>query len=368
MKRPKGRPFGISACLIARDEEPVIERCLESLSGLDEIVLTDTGSKDRTPELARRLGAKVVPLGREEPFHFGAARQAALERASFLWALSIDADEVLLPGGAQVLRHLVADFKIHAWEIGFIQRSSSRDPSPIRMHLKRLFRTDLHRWRFRVHEQATGPAWARMGRTEAVLLEHFPAVDREKRKGQNFELLKLAAEESPEYARLRFYLADEYRTRGDYGRAIEEIDRYLASGVDEGPLWLSEGRLFLGMMLGASGRKDEAVRALEAAWKACPDRREPLVHAAELELAAKRPGVALWYLERALSIPEERKPDFHLNWASAWGKMPYQAVSGILSACETSDPGFWERLPAAEAARLRELGSRAGAVLERSEA
>lgn len=355
-------PFGISACLIVRDEQAMIGRCLASLSDLDQVVVADTGSKDRTAAIARGLGADVVCLGIREPFHFGDARQAALSRASYLWTLSIDADEVLLPGASQALARAAADFKTHAWEVGFLQRSRHDDPAPVLMPLKRFFRSDLHRWRFRVHEQAVPVAAARMGRLDRTVLEHLPAGDREKRKGQNFELLKIAVDESPDYPRLRFYLADEYRTRGDLARAIEEIGRYLESGVDEGALWLSEARLFLGMMLGKTGRKDDAVRALEAAWKACPDRREPLVHAAELELAAGRPGLALWYLERALAIPEDRRPDFHLNWPSAWGRMPYEALSGILRAAEAADPGFWAKLPKEEAARLRDLGSRALAM------
>lgn len=356
--------FGVSACVIARDEEAVIGRCLESLSGIDEIIVADTGSQDRTAAIASGMGAKVVPLGRREPFHFGEARQAALERASCLWTLSIDADEILLPGGVARLRKAAADFATHSWEVGFIQHSRHDDPAPVRMRLKRLFRTDLHRWRFRVHEQAVGLLPTRMAKIDEPVLEHLPAVDREKRKGQNFELLKMAAEESPDYPRLRFYLADEYRTRGDLTQAIDQIGLYLASAVDEGPLWLSEARLFKGMMLGRAGRQDEALRALESAWRACPDRREPLVHAAEIELAAGRRGLALWYLERALEIPEERKPDFHLNWPSAWGRMPYEAFVGILRAAEASDPGFWGRLPADEAGRLREIGSRACAFAE----
>jgi len=349
-------PFGISACLIARDEQALIGRCLESLVELDQVVVADTGSNDKTAAVAAGMGAEVVRLGRHEPFHFGEARQAALDRAGFLWILSIDVDEILLPGGAARLRQLAADFKTHAWEIGFIQRSRHDDPAPIRMRLKRFFRKDMHRWQLRVHEQVVG-RWARMGQVGSLqppILEHLPAKDREKRKDQNFELLKLAVAESPECPRLHFYLADEWRTREDFEKAVAEIDRYLAA-ADEGPLWRSEAELFRGMMLGRLGRNDEALRALERAARSCPDRREPLIHAAEIELALGRPGAALWHLDRALAIGDERKPDFHLNWPSAWGKMPYRAVSGILEAAERADPAFWEKLPESEAKRLREL-------------
>ncbi|HLY64732.1 MAG TPA: glycosyltransferase, partial [Chloroflexota bacterium] len=49
----------ISACLIVRNEEANLPRCLASLRGLDEIVIVDTGSTDRTTEIAGQYGAKV---------------------------------------------------------------------------------------------------------------------------------------------------------------------------------------------------------------------------------------------------------------------------------------------------------------------
>lgn len=82
--------------MIVRDEERHLDGCLASLSGVvDEIVVVDTGSVDRSIEIARFHGAKVHRL----PWcgDFAQARNAALERAQGSWILYIDADEQLHP-------------------------------------------------------------------------------------------------------------------------------------------------------------------------------------------------------------------------------------------------------------------------------
>jgi glycosyltransferase involved in cell wall biosynthesis len=82
----------ISATIITLNEERKIARAMESLRCCDEIVVVDSGSTDRTPDIASKLGAKVIdcPWG-------GYARQKnfAAEHASYDWILSIDADEAL---------------------------------------------------------------------------------------------------------------------------------------------------------------------------------------------------------------------------------------------------------------------------------
>ena len=57
------RPHRLSVCVIARDEEATLPKCLDSVAELaDEIVLVDTGSVDATPEIAQRHGARVGHL------------------------------------------------------------------------------------------------------------------------------------------------------------------------------------------------------------------------------------------------------------------------------------------------------------------
>lgn len=86
----------LSACMIVRDEEQFIEKSLVSFMGFaDEIVIGDTGSADRTPEIAKDFGARVydIPWNND----FSAARNAVLDHARGAWILFIDADEKILP-------------------------------------------------------------------------------------------------------------------------------------------------------------------------------------------------------------------------------------------------------------------------------
>jgi len=80
----------LTACVIARDEEERLPACLESLGFCDEIVVVDSGSRDRTREIAAAAGAKVV----EHPWRgFAVQRNVALDLATGDWVLEIDADE-----------------------------------------------------------------------------------------------------------------------------------------------------------------------------------------------------------------------------------------------------------------------------------
>src|ERR1041384_4735901 len=82
----------ITATIIACNEERHIARALESLRCCDEIVVVDSGSVDRTCELAEKLGARLI----EHSFKgYAEQKNHAAEQASNDWILSIDADEAL---------------------------------------------------------------------------------------------------------------------------------------------------------------------------------------------------------------------------------------------------------------------------------
>jgi len=95
----------VSACVIARDEEERLPECLASLGFCDQVVVVDSGSRDRTRELATAAGAVVV----ENPWPgFSAQRNVALDHASGDWVLEIDADERVSPELAAEIRAFLA--------------------------------------------------------------------------------------------------------------------------------------------------------------------------------------------------------------------------------------------------------------------
>src|SRR5262252_4050456 len=86
----------LALCVIAKNEERFIRECLESARDfVDEMIVVDTGSTDRTREIARECGARV------EEFvwcdDFAAARNASIDAATTDWILVLDADERLDP-------------------------------------------------------------------------------------------------------------------------------------------------------------------------------------------------------------------------------------------------------------------------------
>lgn len=87
--------INISLCMIVKNEEDVLERCLKSAAGLvDEVIIVDTGSTDRTREIAARFTSKIYDFPWRDDF--AAARNESFSHASMDYCMWLDADDVLL--------------------------------------------------------------------------------------------------------------------------------------------------------------------------------------------------------------------------------------------------------------------------------
>ena len=103
---PAQRKANVSLTMIVRNEEENLPRCLESVRGLfDEMVVVDTGSTDRTKEIAAGFGARVVDFAWIDDF--AAARNVALEHATGDYAFWLDADDVIEPPERDKLKALL---------------------------------------------------------------------------------------------------------------------------------------------------------------------------------------------------------------------------------------------------------------------
>ena len=90
----------ISLCMIVKNEEDVLARCLESVRGfVDEIVIVDTGSQDRTRQVAEKYTDKIYDFPWDDDF--SAARNYGLEKATKEYCMWLDADDVILPEEAE---------------------------------------------------------------------------------------------------------------------------------------------------------------------------------------------------------------------------------------------------------------------------
>lgn len=152
-----------SLTMIVRDEERNLPRCLDSVRGLfDEIIVVDTGSVDRTREIAASFGARVVDFTWVDDF--SAARNAALDHATGDYAFWLDADDVMEPSERDKLKSLLNTLRPDKNE-AYVLRcfSDTGEGGQIAVDHPRLFplRHDV-RWTGRIHE-VINPALERAG-------------------------------------------------------------------------------------------------------------------------------------------------------------------------------------------------------------
>ncbi|MDQ7010516.1 MAG: glycosyltransferase family 2 protein, partial [Mariprofundaceae bacterium] len=94
----------ISAYIIAFNEEEKIAAAIQSVLWADEVIVADSHSSDRTAEIAKELGAKVIQL----PFTtFGKLRNDAIAACAYEWIFSLDADERCTPEAEREIRQII---------------------------------------------------------------------------------------------------------------------------------------------------------------------------------------------------------------------------------------------------------------------
>jgi glycosyltransferase involved in cell wall biosynthesis len=223
-------PNTLSLCMIVRNEERSLARCLESLRDLaGEFIIVDTGSTDRTADIAASYGAEVIPFD-FTIVDFAAARNYAIAHAHGRWILMLDADETLDESGAATIKNLIALDENAGCFLERRNRSwDSRDPTTD--YVVRLFPNRAgYRYRGRVHETIDASILSGGGRLlqTGIRIDHNFASDRETRRRKNqwyIEILKeeIAADER-DHSRLDF-LAAEYHQLGMFDEATETAER-----------------------------------------------------------------------------------------------------------------------------------------------
>ncbi len=206
--RPRGREPGegprVSLTMIVRDEADNLPACLASAEGLcDEVVVVDTGSTDGTAEVARSLGATVVPFAWIDDF--AAARNAALDHASGRFALWLDADDRLDAANRDRLRGLLAGLdgsEPCAYVMKQLSPGRGRATGSVADHVRLFPIRDDVRWTYRVHEQIL-PAITAAGipvRWTEVEIGHLGYADAglcDRKLERNLRILRAELREKP---------------------------------------------------------------------------------------------------------------------------------------------------------------------------
>ncbi|HEY2859486.1 MAG TPA: glycosyltransferase [Terracidiphilus sp.] len=304
----------LSVCLIVRDEEEVLERCLASVQGLgDEMVVVDTGSTDRTIEIARRFGAHVHQF--EWCDDFAAARNCSFDLASGDYILWLDADDVLPEESRRQLLALKPSLNRDVYFLPYDYAQDEFGRSTCTLYRERLVRNlPTIRWVGEVHEHLK--VADRESEQLEIVIKHLRtsrglAGDRLR----NLRILERAADKpgGSEDPRTAYYLARELDDAGETARAVRAYERYLALPS----AWI-EDRFTAMCRLGDAARRmamSEAedtlhwrARARQAAKqaRACmPERAEPFCLLGDLALDENDPREAVfWYNQAVRPLPK----------------------------------------------------------------
>ena len=234
-RSPDDRPL-VTAALIVRDEEDMLPGCLDSLEGLaDRIVVCDTGSTDRTVEIARAHGAEIMT--REWRHDFGWARNEVLDACRDSWyVLQIDADERLRCDPDEIRRLLATDVDDSAAFTIQVDNLGSDGQAGVSHLATRLFRPDGITYVGALHEMPTRTDGCPlvMTRLDGVELEHH---------GYTAEIVQARGKQdrNVDIARHEHATSPTPLTAMNLARAListnedpAEIGRLLTEAVDDG--------------------------------------------------------------------------------------------------------------------------------------
>ena len=233
----------ISVCIIAKNEEKYIEQCLRHLLPYEmEIVVVDTGSTDRTKEIALKYTDKVYDFAWINDF--SAARNFAASKAKNNWILVVDCDEYLKELDMQAVRICMQK---HVHQVGMmkiknIHTQSNGNQTYHIDEVPRLYNRNFYEYRFRIHEQVTPKDVALNDKVVLytfkmpVMVEHhgYDLSQEEMllKQERNLELLQSALGENAYDDYLYFQIAQSNYILQRYEEAADAIEKCFAMNPD----------------------------------------------------------------------------------------------------------------------------------------
>ena len=273
----------ISACMVVKNEEAMLSGCLSSIKPIvDEVIVVDTGSIDKTIEIAKKFGAKVHDF--EWNGDFSSARNFSLEKASGDWIIVIDADEILEPKDQEGIKKLVSMNEFDAFSV--IQRTYTDESSNLEfvklpqkrygflgyfdVEVIRIFRNNGYKYSGKVHELIDESLKdAKIARTDVIFhhLEHMKGEEVVRQKQLNY--LKICLEEIDAGNKSEKMLCDAALLTFNYKKDYQEAEKLLEKAVKTYPQSYRP-QMLLGQMYSWKGDIGKAVKAYQIA-KSLPE-------------------------------------------------------------------------------------------------
>ncbi|MGO9751592.1 MAG: glycosyltransferase [Solirubrobacteraceae bacterium] len=304
----------LSLCMIVRDEEAMLPRCLAAVApAVDEIVIVDTGSQDRTIEIARSFGARVIE--REWTGSFSEARNVSFEQATGDWLLYLDADEVLIAEDVDRLRALTGQTWREAFHLLETNFTGEEDWGTAMTHSAlRVFRNrPNYRFSGRLHEQIAEqlPVYLPERIHHAnVRIDHYGYLgvvrNAKEKERRNIELLLAQKADSPPTAFLHFNLGSEYYAINDFGSALREFEQswMMVKSLPEGRLSDYTSTLFARMVktLRACGRHQDAIDRAAEGLELFPGYTDLVLEQGYASFKMNRIDDAIGYWEKCIEM------------------------------------------------------------------
>ena len=220
----------LSACMIVKNEEEFLPQCLDSVKDVvDELIIVDTGSTDRTVEIAESYGARVY----HHPWQgsFSEARNHSIKYATCDWILQIDADEELEANDIPILRAALRHKKYNSL---FVALASKMSAGISMNYFQRIYRRGKAHYEGIVHNQIVCEGEALL---TDVRIHHYGydlTPEQMKKKHKRTEgLLKKQLAEKPDFMFAWSNLVRIYRCQELWDEAIKTAQKALKKEVLE---------------------------------------------------------------------------------------------------------------------------------------
>ncbi len=265
----------LTLSMIVRDEEEQLPGCLASVrDAVDEIVVVDTGSGDRSAAIAQEFGARVLHAAWQGDF--SAARNIGVNAARGRWILVMDADE-RFEGNPGHLRRLLKGTSAIGFEVP-IRNEVGDGRVDLHSTLRLFRRLPGVRFERRLHEQVL-PSLLAVGQgaridTAPFALRHLGytpgIIERKRKRERNLELAKAEVSERAVDPFAAFNLGVEYTATGDLAGGVAEFRR--ARAITGGPQpWQSRLYKVEAQNLYKLAQYEEALEVLEEGLTAFPN-------------------------------------------------------------------------------------------------
>lgn len=311
----------VSLCMIVKDEEDVLERCLSSVSNLvDEIIIVDTGSTDRTKDIARQFTDYVLDF----PWihDFAAARNFSFSHATQNYILWLDADDILTMSNQRLFAQLKEEWDptadIHSIVMDYVITCDEKGDPLYKVQRHRLVKRECgFQWQGFIHEDlaVSGPT-----------LHSEIAVYHQKRKpftDRNLLIYRRHIEQGkPLSAREVFYYANELYDHYFIEQAIRVYQQFLT--LPKG--WLEDkiaACIRLGDCYGLLLETDAQIQHLLQSFLYDTPRAEVCCRLGRAFLYSNQPKRAIYWYTLATTL---QNPPIHtglLHDQKAWTWLPH---------------------------------------------